>query len=164
MPNNFLPPDYDVPTMSNWMKFEDGENRFRILSTPIIGWEDWDDKKPIRFHMDSKPDEPIDFEKPIKHFWAMVVWNYNKNKLQVLEITQNGVQKKLKALAKDADWGPPFDYDIKVTRSGSGLKTEYEVNPVPHKPVAQEISDQYANTKINLDAMFSGEDPFTTPF
>ena len=42
--DNFLPIDYEVPEKAgNYMKFEDGINRFRILQKPIFGllYSDW---------------------------------------------------------------------------------------------------------------------------
>ncbi len=161
--NDFLPADYEVPSNSNYLKFKDGETRFRILSKPVVGWEDWKDKKPVRFRFDSKPQKSFDPEKPVKHFWAMVVWDYQGSRMAILEITQVGIQKTIKGLAKDPDWGDPSGYDIKVVRSGSGFDTEYTVAPVPHKPVATEILEQYQNASINLDALFDGKDPFA-PF
>ena len=158
--NDFLPPDYEVPTDNHYLKFQAGDNKFRILSKPIIGFEDWKDKKPLRFHMKDKPSCPIDPKQPIKHFWAMVVWSYDQEKVLILEITQGGIQKKIKALAADADWGDPMSYDIKVTKSGSGMDTEYEVKPIPHKPVADNIKAAYGVLTIDLNQLFTGGDPF----
>lgn len=159
---NFLPETYEAPKgSSNYMKLSKGENRFRILSKPIIGWEDWKDKKPIRFAMNEKPSSPIDPKKPIKHFWAMVVWNAIEEKVQILEITQSTIQGAIQNLSKDSDWGSPFEYDIKITRSGDGMETEYTINPVPHKPVTEEIKKAYFDKQpIDLTALFSGGDPF----
>jgi hypothetical protein len=164
--DNFLPDAYEVPSSSgNYLKFDQGENRFRILSKPVIGWEDWKDKKPLRFHMDSKPEKPVDPKKPVKHFWAMVVWNYKLGRIQILEITQSSIQKAIKALAADEDWGDPLAYDIKVSRTGEGMETEYQINPAPHKPIAEEIVEQQSTVKVNLDSLFEGKDPFSdTPF
>lgn len=163
--DDFLPQGYEPPASGgNYMKFEKGENRFRILSRPIIGWEDWEDKKPVRFRMDAKPEKPIDPKKPIKHFWAMAVWNYKTSRVQVLEITQSSIQKAVKALADDADWGNPLEYDIKVVRTGDGMDTEYQTNPVPHKPLTDEIKEQVAQVKVNLEALYDGGDPFGVPF
>ena len=50
--SDFLPSDYKIPTTSKYMKFKQGENRFRILTSPIIGWEYWVNtekgRKPVR--------------------------------------------------------------------------------------------------------------------
>src|SRR5882762_7034587 len=116
----FLPDGYNVPKGdSSYLKLQTGENKFRILSKPIIGWVDWKDKKPYRFTMDKKPAAPFDPKQGIKHFWAFVVFDYVGKKISILEITQAGVQSAIKTLTSDADWGSPFDYDIKVTKSGT---------------------------------------------
>jgi len=159
-PNSFMPEGYEIPQgESNYLKFQQGENKFRILSQPVIGWLDWEDKKPLRFPASQKP-KPIIAEKPVKHFWAMIVWNYNKSAIQILEITQGGIQKSIKALADDDEWGNPFAYDIKVTKTGEKMDTEYKVNPSPHKPVSPEILEAYKAKPCYLGALFQGADPF----
>lgn len=162
MTTDFLPQGYEAPSSSGgYMKFKDGENRFRILSRPIIGWEDWKDKKPLRFRLDKKPAAPIDPKKAIKHFWAFVVWNVTEERIQILEITQVTIQSAIQNLTKDEDWGNPFEYDIKVKRSGSGMETEYTVNPAPKSKVSQEVKDALAKMgTINLEALYDGGDPF----
>lgn len=159
MTNDFLPAGYAAPTSSGYMKFQNGENRFRILDKPIVGWLDWENKKPLRFAYDNKP-APIDPTKPVKHFWAFVVWNVKEAKVQVLEITQKSIQNAITNLSQDSDWGSPFGYDIKVTKSGSGMDTEYTVNPAPKSPISEEVKNEFKATKINLQALFSGGNPF----
>ena len=157
--NDFLPDGYSSPKgNSNYCKFERGENRFRILSRPIIGWEDWQDKKPIRTK--TKPEKSIDPQKPAKHFWGMIIWNYLKEDIQILEITQRSIQSAIEALVKDKDWGSPFLFDIKVIKEGDGMDTEYTINPVPHKPVAAEVLEAYRNKPCFLEALYNGEDPW----
>ncbi len=158
---SFLPQNYESPKSSNnYMKLQDGENRIRILSKPILGWEDWQDKKPIRFRLDEKPMKSIDPEKKIKHFWAFIVWNYNENQIQILQITQVGIQRSIENFDKDADWGAPYAYDIKIMRKGEGVNTEYAVNPVPHKPVDPAIEQAFIDRPCKLDALFLNCDPF----
>ena len=51
---SILPENYEVPeSAGNYMKFEEGENTFRIVSNVIVGWEYWiedaeGNRKPIR--------------------------------------------------------------------------------------------------------------------
>ena len=79
---SFLPEDYESPkTSNNYMRFQEGENKFRVLTQPIFGWEDWQEKKPLRYRNNQKPIKPIDIKHPVKHFWSMVVWNYNENEI-----------------------------------------------------------------------------------
>lgn len=161
--NDFLPQGYEVPkSEANYMKFEQGDNKFRALSKPIVGWLDWKDKKPYRFRMDNKPEKPFDPKQDIKHFWAMVVFDYGAKKIAILEITQKGVQNTIQNLALNPDWGSPTNYDITVTKSGSGMETKYATTPAPPKPVHEKIAELYANTPINLELLFEGKDPFDT--
>jgi hypothetical protein len=158
---NFLPQDYQAPASGGgYMKLQDGENRIRILSHPILGWEDWRDKKPLRFTFDAKPAKPVDSQKPVKHFWAMVVWNYSEEAIQILEITQTTIRNSIEGFCKDADWGAPYFYDIKIIRKGDGMETEYAVNPSPHKPLAPAIKEAFLAKPAWLPALFSNGDPF----
>lgn len=159
--NSFLEADYQLPSTSNYAKLKDGENKIRILSKPVVGYLDWKDNKPLRFRMDNKPKAPIDPKRSVKHFWAFPIYNYNEKSVQILELTQSSIQKAIQALTQDEDWANVFEYDIKIVREGSGMETEYTVNPVPHKPVSEEIKKAYFDKgEINLDALFEGGDPF----
>jgi hypothetical protein len=156
----FLPQDYQAPKAASfYMKMQDGENKFRILSQPILGWEDWLDKKPIRFAFDNKP-KPIDPKKPVKHFWSMIIWNHIEEEIQILHLTQASIRNSIEALCNDEDWGSPYFYDIKVIKKGEQLETEYTVNPVPHKKLPDHVKDKFNERPINLDALFIGADPF----
>jgi hypothetical protein len=153
---SFLPEDYKgVPDTSNYMRFEDGRNRFRILGSAIVGMEYWKtvDKKrtPFRIRMNEsvdqsvlevnpktgKPDQP-------KHFWAFVVYNCVAEKIQILEITQKTVMNGIKALIDSEDWGDPKEYDIMVTKEGKELETNYSVMPSPKKMVLPDVTNQYS--------------------
>jgi hypothetical protein len=163
MTNDFLPKDYEPPKgESRYMRFEEGANKFRMLSKPIIGWEDWKDKKPLRYKIDNKPDYPINPGKPIKHFWAMIVWNYQTERIEILEITQISIQQVITSLSRDPEWGVPFKYDIKVERQGTGMDTKYTILGMPPSKVIEEVKQAYKDTPINLDALYDGEDPFDT--
>ncbi len=159
--NDFLPQGYEPPKqVSGYMKLTEGEHKFRILSKPIVGWLDWIDKKPLRFPLDKKPAAPIDPERPIKHFWAMVVWNYADEAIQILEVTQASIQKRITALANDPDWKDPKNYDLKIVRTGKGMDTEYVVSPVPHKEITPEVIEALVKKPVKLEELFSGGDPF----
>jgi len=160
---NFLPENYVAPKSSNfYMKIQEGENRVRILTRPVLGWEDWQDKKPIRFTFDNKPAKAIDPKKPIKHFWAFIVYNCVEDQIQIIHITQASIRKSIEALCNDKDWGVPYTYDIKIKKTGEGMNTEYSVNPVPHKPIDPAIIAAFKERPCNLESLFTGEDPFTT--
>jgi hypothetical protein len=157
----FLPQEYQAPkSNSNYVRLQEGENRLRILSKPVLGWEDWLNNKPLRFAYDKKPAKAIDPKKPVKHFWAMIVWNYEAEAIQILSITQATIRSNIEALCKDKDWGAPYFYDIKIIKSGEGTDTEYMVNPLPHKPVSMEIQQAFKEKRCNLEAFLECQDPF----
>ncbi len=161
--NDFLPQDYEPPKgESRYMKFQSGTNKFRILSRPIIGWEDWEDKKPLRFKMKEKPEKPIDPGKPIKHFWAMIVWDFNNECIKILEITQMTIQQSITALARNPEWGTPLQYNIEITKTGEDKSTKYVTIGLPPSELTEDIKEAYNNTPVNLDALYEGEDPFDT--
>lgn len=161
---SFLPDNYEAPKSPNssYMKLQEGENRIRILTKPILGWEDWTmDKKPLRFRYDNKPAKPIDAKKPVKHFWAFVVWNYNEEQIQILQVSQATIRKSLEKLCNDTDWGAPYFYDIKINKEGEGKETEYSVNPVPSKPLAPQIVEMFHEKPCYLEALYDNQDPFS---
>lgn len=159
--------DYKIPTTSNYMKFVEGDNVFRVLSSAITGWEYWNtNNKPVR-RKESWNGVPDDIKTDsdgtvrINHFWAFVVWNYNDKKVQILELTQKGIMKYMQSLIKNPVWGNPKGYDITVNRTGSGFDTEYTCTANPPTELAKEIKDKYETMDINLEALYDGADPFS---
>ena len=159
---SFLPSNYVAPkSAGNYFRIQDGENKIRILSAPVLGWEDWEGNKPIRFRFESKPAKAIDPKKPVKHFWAMIIWNYQDEKIQIAHLTQASIRSSIEALSKDKDWGLPYFYDIKIIKSGEGKETEYTINPLPHKELGRKVKEEFDKMPVNLEALFDGADPFS---
>lgn len=157
-----LPEGYTPPKSGgNYMKLGQGANKFRILSKIIIGWETWIEengkRKPIR---SKRMNELPPSENKPKFFWAMVVWNYTDGQLQILEVTQVSIRKALEELEGSEDWGDLRTYDITVKREGEGMETVYSVIPSPTKPLDEAIKNEFVKTTINLDALYSGGNPF----
>lgn len=139
-----------------YMKLQKGENKLRILSQFIGGWEEWDEsRKPIRYR-----ERPETIRQGLKQFAAAIVWNYQEGKIQILEITQASIIRQLQALSDDKDWGPVFFYDVKIIRTGEDMLTKYQVNPLPAKPLDPDIKKAFYEKRINLDALYKGDDPF----
>lgn len=169
---DFLPADYkDNKSLneqgSSYMKFNKGVNRFRIMSSPIVGWSWWNEKEdgskvPVRIRINEKIDiSKVQDEGSIKRFWAMLVYNYDLKKLQILEITQKGIQKTLESLVSDDDWGTPVQtYDIVVTKIGEGMETKYEVLPKPKTPLTEDILKEFKMINLHLENLYKNEDPF----
>ena len=173
----FLPKGYKVPKgPSNYVKFEEGETKIRILTDPVMGNQWWDtvvvdgkDKlQPIR--LDATKEIPADIivrdkdksdpDFRISHFWAMVVWNYNESRIQILEITQKTIMNKIENLLVSEDWGDPKGYDLTIVKSGEKLETKYDVIPTPPAEVAGEITKAHGETPVKLEALFENVDPF----
>lgn len=154
----FLPKNYEAPkTEGNYYKFKKGANAFRILSPAIYGYEYWNrDNKPVRSR-EPWEDRPEDMKDggTVKYFMAFVVWNYEVRKAQILEITQKTIREAIENLYENKKWGDPSKYDIVVEAKGDGLEREYTVLPEPHSEAPNANIE-----KINLEALFSGADPF----
>jgi hypothetical protein len=159
----FLPSGYKVPeSVSNYMKFKEEKNKFRVLDSAITGYEWWTEdasgRHPNRTKtMEEAVDQGVD---PIKHFWAFPVYNYQQKAVQILEITQKTIMNGIKELVKSEDWGDPKGYDITVGKTGEKLETVYSVMPSPVKPISQEIVDKYKEMDLDLTALYRGDDPF----
>lgn len=158
----FLPKNYSAPTgSSDYMKFQEGENRIRILTDAVIGWEGWKDNKPFRRKgiekniEDSEVDMDQKYKKPkINHFWAMVVWDYAEKKLKILTITQKSVMKAIDGLVNDSDWGDPKEYDISIAKIITGPRTAYAVKAYPPKKVSADIASAFKTNEIDLEKIF----------
>lgn len=162
---NFLPDSYKIPkTPSNYFKFEQGDNKFRVLSSAIVGYEYFTaDNKPVPVRQ-KEPftayPEDIKFGEQIKPFWAFVVWNYQLKMVQILELTQKGIMAFIKKQVDNPKWGDPKQYDIIVNRIGEGLNTSYVITTDPHSPVSEEIAAAFMGKIINLEALYQGDNPF----
>lgn len=170
---NFLPKNYKEPVTSKYMKFEQGDNNFQVLSSAIVGSEIWttdDDgkRKPIRKRVGDEPTmNELEFKdgKAIlpKHFWAFVVFNQDAEEVQILEITQKTIQRSIKSIVSNPKWGDPVEkgYSFTVSKDGQGMETSYMVTPNPDK-LDPGVKQLYEDMNINLEALFDGDDPFTT--
>ena len=163
--NNSLPDGYEKLKQQKpyvrITKLPPGEHRYRIVQPAIGGWVDWKDSKPYRFKVDQKPKLPFSPEKPIQAFWAVHVWDYAQEGLYVMEIVQSSIKGALENLALSADWGNLTGFDFKIKKELIGGKTKYSVIPVPHKPMSKEIVEALSLTKVRLEALYEGKDPWT---
>lgn len=162
----FTPQGYEPPkSSSNYMKFVDGDNIIRILSRPIMGWLDWKEENgkrtPVRTPYSEPKPTPLDSTKPVKHFWAMVIWDYRDKAIKIMELTQSSIQEALYNLDCDEAWGEPTQYDINIKKSGEKLDTKYSVIARPPKELAEEIKSAFMKVAPNLDELFRNGDPFS---
>lgn len=159
----FLPKQYTPkPSVSNYFRYEDGENTIRILSSAITGFEYFNrDNKPVRSEEDFEeaPSDVKDGGK-VKEFWAFVVWNYKTESIQIMEVTQKTIMNAILALEGNPKWGDVKSFDLTINKSGKSLETTYSVIPNPHSDVPQLAEKQYENSNIDLDKLYTGENPF----
>lgn len=168
-----LPQGYKPPKSSDkYFKPQNGENRIRILSEPIMGTEGWtlpDEKHkkglPVRVPMDVNfpPDSDIDPKVRPKHWWALAIWDYADSKVKVWNVTQGTIQDAITAYDNNAKWGDVRGYDLAITRSGTMLETEYSVIAEPKTKLDTNIEDAWERVKaagFNLSALFTNGDPF----
>lgn len=171
MANSFVPETYVAPTSAggDYTKLLDGANSLRILSEePLIGWVYWNTaNKPVRSV--NHPGQPTDMRieqdgKPgkVKEFWAMAVYNIATKKVELWEVTQNQIKDAIISLSRDADWGHPAAYSLKITKSGQKLETKYSVMPGKPAPLPADVQATVDASPVNLLALIDGGNPFDT--
>ena len=158
--DEFIPKGYEPPKSSGYMKFVQGKNKFRILSSLVTGWEYWtNEDKCVRSKTEftETPNIKVDpktGKKNISHVWFVVVYDYADETIKILEITQRGIQKYILGLVNEADWGSPKKYDLVVTRDGEGFNTKYTVAANPHKDMPASVLAEYEESDIDLESLF----------
>ena len=135
------PEGYEKYSAGSYMKFNQapsniGESKaypIRIMEKPITGYVYWEDSagnvrprgsdastgdKPRR--MRASEDFSREQISAMKMFFAMVVYNYEYEKIQVLDITQTGIMNGLDGLYDSKAWGDMSDYDIHIIQTKTG--------------------------------------------
>lgn len=163
--NDFIPAGYEQPTggAGGFTKLETGDNKFRILSAPLLLWLEWRDGKPVRHPFtdkNNKPTKGAGQNDSVKHAWGLIVWNYKTSKIEVFELDKQDVISSILALAEKPAWGHPKNYDIIITKKGSGIDTEYMTTPEPPSPVSDVITLAYTETPIDLSQLLTGGNCF----
>lgn len=163
--------DMDKEAVGNYIKLsklEDGkEHRYRFVGNGISGFETWtEDKKPVRFDLKPSLEELpsnvklIDGAPQVKRFVATLVWDYQTESFRLLSYTQKSVIETVNKLCRDSDYGDPRGYDIKITRTGSGMDTEYTVMAAPPKPLAKAVQTALEKFHCDIEGYFTGKDIF----
>ncbi len=157
-----LPENYEPAksTGGSYTKLQDWDTKIRILTSPIIWYVYFTvDNKPKRSKTMFKSTNDIKQDWKVKEFRAFVVWNYDEEKVQIMEVTQNTIKDQIYALAKDEDFGDPKNYDLKINRSWKDLETRYQVKALAQKPFTNEEAIKESRS-VNLEALYEWEDPF----
>ncbi len=158
--SGFLPEEYEVPSSGgNYLKLREGPNKIRALSSPLLVWVYWEDtpegRRPVRSSFENKPNVA-----DVKHCWILEVWDYHSGSIAVAEFTQASIQEGLRDLARNPAWGDPRQYDITITRKGTGLETKYTLMPSPKSELPADIQAAVDTSNIDLEVMLEGGNPF----
>jgi hypothetical protein len=171
----FFANGYELPkSESNYLEFEDGENRFRILSNCVTGWLWWQDEQG---HVLSNPAKKchVIYVRDLseipqvvqaspnlrpKHIWCFVIFNRKTEQVQVCKLIQTSIMRGIASYVNNPDWGDPTAYDFVISKQGDGLSTKYSVMVGPKQPLDEGILVMYREMSIDLEAYFRGEDPF----
>jgi hypothetical protein len=138
----------------------DGEHRFRIVQPAIGGFIEWDNNKPIR--TEERPRVIKNPDKPPRVFWALYMWDYAQRDLFVVEVSQKSLLSALKSFGENEEWGDLTTFDIKIKKTKTNKMMndkyifDYNVIPVPHKPMSAEIKDALLAKPAKLELLFSG--------
>ncbi len=144
--------------------------KVRVLTEWIDGksvWSGMTDEKPTPFRVrsgESIPAGKIGINKingkpnNIKQFIAAVVWNYRTEQVEILETDKSTIIEAIVELEESEDWGDARNYDLTVSKSGTGMDTKYTV--IPSNMGKLKIDVDYQS--VNIDALYEGADPFNS--
>nr|WKN38687.1 hypothetical protein K4G66_08225 [Tunicatimonas sp. TK19036] len=177
----FFDKGHEIPDKrSQFMKLEPGKNRFRFIGHPVSGFLFFgkvsreDGSETVKPYRRRESEGEFSLEEMInrnarlnkggemeaqKYFVLSLVYNYQKEKLQVLEITQKSILKALKSYVDSEEYGHPAGYDITLEKRGENLNTEYTLIVSPPKPLSETIVQQMGELSCDLEKIFEGEYP-----
>jgi len=130
--------DYEPPVSQGlYHAFEDKkEYTFRIASDPVAYISSFTNKG---------TGEVTD-----RMLYAWIVWNIDEKMAQVLKLPVTAYRQIAKYGA-DPEYGDPKNYNIRVTRTGTGLKTTYDVVASPTKNDLAEIAPESVEAILAVD-------------
>lgn len=156
---------------SGYFAAQQGQNKILILGEAIAGYQYWDNQNSVTRSREVFEETPgIKQRKNNKtgkmederqqYFWAVPIWNFASEKIEVYQITQKGVRDQLSSYQANDAWGDPTgSYSLTIDKSGEGLETKYNVvaNPDKNDPIFAGILAQYNQAPMNLDEQFFGK-------
>ena len=162
----------------------DGQVRFCILAPePLCYFEVWGEDetgkgKPFRFAHEAAADEieqemganykrrikDDGTEEPQKFALAMPVYNFDAKRVQVLSITQKGLQKELDEISQVEEYGDMTEWDFIMTKAATVSPDMYGLRPVPRKKDTQEAVDaawdEAKKNGFDISRLLTGGHPF----
>jgi len=143
-------------TGGKYLKFRDGDkHRIRMFGDPV------------------SYEATFEGQDPRVQFASLCLFRNADALESEVKVFQFGwtIQKALKALAKDADWGEPTDYDIEIHATGEKLERKYNVVPKPKKDLSKADAKLVFDCEWDLKSLVTpnetrpretapGKDPF----
>ena len=161
-----------------------GQVRFAILANePLCYFEVWGEDetgkpRPFRFPSEASADEIKEgmganytrrikddgTEEPQKFAIAMPIYNFDINRVQVLTMTQKGLQKELDEISQVEEYGDMTEWDFIMTKAATNSPDMYGLRPVPRKPGTQETVDaawdEAVKNGFDITRLLTGGHPF----
>jgi hypothetical protein len=112
---------------------------------------------------------PIEFQSTFENttstrFASAVLYRNKATKVNEVKSFQFGwtIQKAMRALYRDDEWGDPEGYDVEISRTGAGKETKYAVVPKPKKALSADELELIESTPVDLVALYveNKKDPF----
>ena len=149
--------------LTKTLKLKAGQNQVRLVSNPYecqVHWEDTVDGTHKRIVCNGPGCLICNAgHTPQKRFQVLVI-DRNDGEVKILE-GGNAIFNQIKTYAMDTDYGDPRNYDIKITKNGSGRDTRYTVVPSPKQfPLSDAEQKKVSETKTlaELNKPKSNED------
>ncbi len=162
----------------------DGQVRFAILANePLCYYEVWGEDetgkgKPFRFAEEASADDieqemganytrrckDDGTEEPQKFALAMPIYNFDVKRIQVLSMTQKGLQKELDEISQVEEYEDMSSWDFIMTKSATVSPDMYGLRPVPRKKDTQEAVtaawDEAKKNGFDITRLLTGGHPF----
>jgi len=161
-----------------------GQVRFAILANePLCYFEVWGEDetgkpRPFRFAGEASAEEISEemganytrrvkddgTEEPQRFAIAMPIYNFDINRVQVLTMTQKGLQKELDEISQVEEYADMTEWDFIMTKAATNSPDMYGLRPVPRKPGTQAAVDaawdEVVKNGFDITRLLTGGHPF----
>lgn len=153
-------------------KLKEGDNKIRIVDGGVLMWKYWENDRPVIIPMGPRHQRPKlpkiadvfnpgKMRDPVQDLWSLYIWDYSKEGLYILEVSQSSLMSQLKALSEDADLNGLTGQDIKINYQKSSKPITYGIKTLPPGPLSPTIAAALKANPVRMIALLEGLDPFT---
>lgn len=131
-----------------FLKFKDGDkHRVRLFGDPIS----------YEAHFPN--------QEPKIQFASLCLFRNKETKENEVKVLQFGwtIQKVLRELVKDDEWGDPKEFDIEISATGEKLERKYTVVPKPKKALDSKEAVLIESCDWNLSEIVKPKDDGVAP-